>query len=350
MKILNKKLIGSIIGIIFLALILKNIDINKSIESVKHLNLFFILLMFPCYFLSFIFRALRWKTILPENKTIKLSSCLNFMLRGWAVSCVVPARAGEIYRAYYFGLKENISRITVIASIVLERAFDGIILFSILLAMVSFVYSSKKLFFVSITAGLVFCGVFTVLLISSKFYKNNFIKKNFYTLILKISENNFIKKFLNEKLCEILSKIFKKITSAAISFMNGLDIFNSPFLMAKSFFYTVLIWLFEGLMIFFLIKSFGYSTGILGALFILSIIAFASLIPGGPASLGPFQWGYIIALNFFKIPNEISFAISIINQLFVMIFVFSGSLFFIAAEHFNLQEKIIYRSNKIIDK
>ena len=125
--------------------------------------------------------------------------------------------------------------------------------------------------------------------------------------------------------------------------MDGLDVFNSPALILKAFLFTTMVWFCEGMTIFLLIKGFGYSIGILGALFVLSIIAFISVIPGGPASLGPLQWGYIIALGFFNISKETAFAISIVSQLFGIILVSAGSLFFIARDHLNLK---IYKFSK----
>jgi hypothetical protein len=324
MKIFDKKIISLIIGVIFIALILKNIDIHKSIEAVKHLNFFYVALMVPVYYSSFLFRAFRWRTIISEKKELKLSSFLNALFRGWTINCVVPARGGEIYRAHYFGKKEDISRVTVLASIVLERIFDGLILFLILLLLVTFVYSSKKFFGVAVLAGIVFVGGFTGLLLTSKFYKNTFIKEKF---------KKFFSPVPNTPIKKLLSKIFNKITGAIISFMNGLEMFNSPVLILKTFLFTIIIWLCEGLSILLVIKGFGYSIGLLGALFVLSIIAFISLIPGGPAGLGPVQWGYIIALGFFNISRETAFAISIISQFFATILISLGSLFFIASEH-----------------
>ncbi len=313
-KFFDKKLIGLIIGLVFIVLIVKNIDIHKSIEAIRHIDFIYIILIIPAYFGAFLFRAFRWKTILSENANIKITSFLNALLRGWLINCIVPARGGEIYRAHYFGKKENVSRVTILTSIVLERIFDGIVLFLILLFMTAFIYSSKKFYNVAIIAGVIFTGGFFGLLLISKFCKNNFIREKFFIFL------NTTPNFIN--------KIFDKISYFFNSFINGLEVFESPVLILKSLFFSILVWFCEALTILFLIQSFGYAIGISGSLFVLSIIAFVSLIPGGPASLGPLQWGYILALGIFNISQETAFAISIVNQLFVIIFVFLGSLFF----------------------
>jgi len=369
LKIFDKKtIIGLFIGVIFIALILKNIDIHKSFEAIKHFNFFYMLLMIPVYYCAFLFRALRWRTILlrsgnSEKTGIKFSSFLNSLFRGWLVNYFVPARGGEFYRAHYFGKKEGISRVTVLASIVLERIFDGLLLFLILFLLASFVYTSQKFLGVAVIAGFIFIGTFSGLLLTSKFYKNIFIQKKYLELLQKI--NVFLSPPpcpppqgggkpigegaapppLSSQIKKKLSKIFNKITSAVISFMNGLEIFNSPVLILKTFLFTIPVWLCEGLSLLLLIKGFGYSVGILTALFILSIVAFISLIPGGPAGLGPVQWGYIIALGFFNIPRETAFALSLVGQPFSIILISLGCLFFITTERLNLKKDYINLEN-----
>ncbi len=313
-KFFNKTIIGFIISVIFIILILRTVNIKESIEAIKNLNMFYVVLMVPVYLCSFLFRAFRWKTILSENKKIRFNSLLNSLFRGWLANCIIPARGGEFYRAHYFGKKEDISRITVMASIVLERMFDGMILFLILLFLISFIYSNPHLGKVAIAAGIVFMGGFISLLITAKLYKNEPFKEKFCAIAAPIINRDFF------------SKIFNKISYFITSFMNGLEIFHSPALLFKSFLYTAGIWFCEAVAILLLIIGFGHFIGIYGALFVISVVAFASLIPAGSAGIGPVQWGYIIALGVFGISKETAFAVSITGLFFTVIFIFAASL------------------------
>ena len=52
---------------------------------------------------------------------------------GYMANNVLPARAGEVYRAHYLGRRAGISRSGVAASIVVERIFDGLMLVCVIL-------------------------------------------------------------------------------------------------------------------------------------------------------------------------------------------------------------------------
>jgi len=311
LKIFNKKYASIILGGIFLFFILKDIDLKLAFSELKNVNYLFFLIMTPIYFGSFVFRTLRWKIILPpknstkEIKEISFFSYLETIFRGWFMNSVIPARGGEVYRAVFFSKKEKISKAKIFASIVLERVFDGLILFLILFSMITFVFAGKKFQGVAFAAGGVFSGIFIFLLAGAKFYKHSSIQN-------KLSNPDFSHKIKND----FLNKTLIKTAESLHSFLGGLDVFHDPKALFKTLFLTFGVWFCESITTFLLIKSFGYSIGITGALLLLSVVAFASLIPGGPAGLGPVQWAYIVVLKNFNISQEAAFAVSIIGQLF----------------------------------
>ena len=47
---------------------------------------------------------------------------------GYMANNLLPARAGELYRAHFLGRRVRMSRSGAAASIVVERAFDGVML------------------------------------------------------------------------------------------------------------------------------------------------------------------------------------------------------------------------------
>ena len=77
------------------------------------------------YLSSFPVRALRWRLILREQKLLSLKEVMASVFVGYMANNVLPARAGEIYRAHYLGRRVRMSRSGVAASIVVERTFDG---------------------------------------------------------------------------------------------------------------------------------------------------------------------------------------------------------------------------------
>lgn len=337
MKIFNKKFLGILISIFFIILIINQIDIKKSFEAIKHVSILNFIWIIPLYCTDYMIRAYRWRIILSNNPLLKLRSLISSMIIGFMANSLLPARVGEIYRAHIFGKKENIKRLKVFASIVLERIFDGTVLFSILIILICYVYPRPWLFKLAAFVGTIFVGGFIFLMIFSKSVKLNQFQNN---ILLKLTKK-FFDKYLS-KFPQIIQKIIifyiiDKIKYFLDSFTEGLDLFNYPKLIFKVFFLSFLVWLLEGTIVFIVITGFGIHIGILSALFVLCVTAFSTMIPSGPASIGPYQWGYIMALGLLGVNRETAFAVSIINQLVGVSFVSVTGLFFIFKDHINIK-------------
>ncbi|OGH99521.1 MAG: hypothetical protein A2104_02525 [Candidatus Melainabacteria bacterium GWF2_32_7] len=337
MRICGKKILGLMISIFFITLIIHQIDIKKSLDSFNNINLTLFPLIIPIYYLAFLMRALRWKVILSNDSSLKIRSLISSIFIGFTANSFLPARMGEFYRAHLFGKKENIKRAKVFASIVIERVFDGSVLFFILLSLIFFLYSKPWLFKLAFAVGIIFIGSFCFLLIFSKLRKSSLFRENFILISLKTLFNNILNKF-PENIQKGIFYTINKVDYLLSSFLDGLDIFHYPGLLIKAVLLTFLIWLCEGTVVFIIIKGFGININFLSAVFVLCVTAFSTMIPAGPASIGPYQWGYILALGVFGITKELAFAVSIVNQFIAVSLVSSGGFFFIWRDHINFKE------------
>lgn len=330
-KFLNKKILGILVSLGFIGVIISQVDIDKTIMSLGLMNPVYILPIIPVYFIAFVLRAFRWKIFLQKDY-LRFNSLLSSIFIGFSMNCILPARAGEIYRAYFFSKKENLNKTKVFTSVILERIFDGFALFIILIAAIYFLCPGKLFSKIALTAGLVFFSGFILLLVLAKMQKDGYKREKIKLLLLKTL------KIFPEKFREFIEKIVNKAFLMLHSFIEGILTMDSWRLLSKTIFYSFLVWFMEGSFMFLVIKSFGIKISMLGALLVLSVTAFSSLIPAGPAGIGPYQWGYMLALSVFGIEHELGFAVSIINQLISIILVLSVGSFFVWKEHLKLDE------------
>jgi uncharacterized protein (TIRG00374 family) len=77
--------------------------------------------------LVFVFAAsARWLALVrPMSKVANLYHTFKAMVVGFAVSTVVPARAGELVRAHWLGLDTGLPRTSIIGSIVLDQLVNA---------------------------------------------------------------------------------------------------------------------------------------------------------------------------------------------------------------------------------
>lgn len=313
------------------------IDIKKSLESFNDINFILFPLIIPVFYLAFLIRAFRWKVILSNTPGLKIRSLISSLYIGFLANSLLPARMGEFYRAHIFGKKEDIKRGKVFASIVVERIFDGSVLFFILLGLIVFLYSKPWLFKLAFIVGFVFIGSFISLFVFSKLRRSKAIQENSKLALLKTLLINYSKK-LPTNIQKSVFCITDKVNYLLCSFLDGLDIFHSPKCLFNSALLTILVWLCEGTITFIIIKSFGIQVSFLSAIFVICVTAFSTMIPSGPASIGPYQWGYILALGIFSITKETAFAVSIVNQFVCILLISFAGLFFIWKDHINIKE------------
>ncbi|MDD3013811.1 MAG: lysylphosphatidylglycerol synthase transmembrane domain-containing protein [Candidatus Gastranaerophilales bacterium] len=333
LKVFNKKTFGLLISIIFIVLIFRQVNVVKTLQAFENINFNYLVWVIPVYYLAFLLRAYRWRTLLSDNRRFEISTLISTLFIGYSANCLLPARMGDFYRAHLFGKKENISRIKVFASIVLERIFDGIILVSILSLMILLFYSKPWLYNLAYAGCFVFVGGFITLLCFAKFEKSDKFNDNFLIKIMQKCFNN-----LPLSLKTGLNKIFNKTSSFFSSFVSGLKVFHSFSLLFSAFFITLIIWVLEALVMFLVISSFGIHIPLVSSLFVLGVIVLSTMIPSGPASVGPYQYGYILALSVFGVAKETALAVSILNQFSNIILILIAGLYFIWKDHINIRQ------------
>ncbi len=190
-----------LLTIIFLLLAFQNVDLSKSISLITKSSFFWVGVFLLVFFLSHFVRAVRWKVMI--NGVKKETSLLNLfgaVMIGYGVGCVV-SRLGEVYRGFFLGRWEKLSRTSMFGTVIVERIIDMLALgFSCLISV--YVYSGDLLVEVDwLKTSLVFAfGLmgFLIVLIYLLVIK----KENFYNSIV-----NLVGKF-SRKQGEFLAKIF----------------------------------------------------------------------------------------------------------------------------------------------
>jgi len=305
LKLFNKKSISLIISLIFIILAFHNVDLGKVLNILGKVNLNYIVPVLLFYYLAFVLRVFRWKVIL-NGTDIEVKALFKPLFKGYFFNCVLPARAGDVYRSYLLGKKEKISKLKVFASVIFERIVDGLTLVIILLIFICYKNPNPILIKIAFITGLSFLGCFCLLLFYAK-------KRDILSKLIPFKK-------------KLSSGRFSNINYFLDNFSEGLDIFNSFASIVKTFIITFVIWIFESIVILLIMKSLGISISIFSSLFVLSVVALSIVIPSGPSGLGPYQWGYILGLGILSIGKETALAASFINQFLLLIVVSTGML------------------------
>ena len=113
-----------------------NINPQHTWAAIRTANIFFVLAAFFIYYFSFPIRTLRWRMLLQnvgyteENgvhlpKFLKL---LEIVYTSWFANVIVPAKLGDLYRAYLFRRETGLSGSRTFGTVLAERLLDLIVL------------------------------------------------------------------------------------------------------------------------------------------------------------------------------------------------------------------------------
>lgn len=319
MKLDKKLWISILISLLFIIMILYQVDFEKTKEALKNANYFFIPLGIALSLITNIVRSHRWKYVISPVKKISLQSLFSGVAIGYMANNLLPARLGEFIRAYMMGKKEGISKSSTLATIVVERIFDGfsLLFFLIVLSFISDLPAWTR------QAGLL-AAVFFVLL--SLFLLFVVVKRE--TGII------FIQKFIgmfSSRLASRSGKLFD-------GFITGLGVVKHKKNLFLIFSYSLLVWLIEASTYY--VVSFSFNINLPVYVFIITVVIvnLGILIPSAPGYIGSFEFFTISSLAIFSIENSLAFSYAIVLHAVLFLPITMVGLFFFWKENVNLAE------------
>ena len=118
------------------------------------------------YFLAVWGRTWRWHYLLRSIKNVPLRGLFPVVVIGYMGNNVYPFRAGEVIRAYVLKRNEDISISASLATIIVERIFDGLVMLMFVFVALPFAdFKADWLKNVVILSTLLFWGAFIVFLV-----------------------------------------------------------------------------------------------------------------------------------------------------------------------------------------
>lgn len=124
---------GVAISALFIWLFLRGIDRGEIADAFKEVNYWYMIPAVGVLFIALAIRCWRWSVLMRPVAPISARRLFPYAIIGYMANNLLPARAGEVVRAYVTGERENVSRMGTFGTIAVERLFDGCILVMMLL-------------------------------------------------------------------------------------------------------------------------------------------------------------------------------------------------------------------------
>jgi len=123
-----RTILSLILPIVILVLIFRvalNIDVGELAGGISRANPLLLLAAFGMFYLGFPLRGLRWTLLLRgSGYRLGVRDATEIIFLSWLVNCLVPAKLGDIYRAYLLKINSTVSLSRTFGTVFIERVLD----------------------------------------------------------------------------------------------------------------------------------------------------------------------------------------------------------------------------------
>jgi uncharacterized protein (TIRG00374 family) len=161
---------GVAISALFIALFLRATHPREIGDAFGEADYWYMAPAIGVLFVALSVRCVRWSVLMRPVAPIGPVRLFPYAIIGYMANNLLPARAGEVVRAYVLGDREHVSRVGAFGTIAVERLFDGCVLVLLLLVAGSVVgFDDPKLRAIAVVSSILFVvalAVFYVLTLS----------------------------------------------------------------------------------------------------------------------------------------------------------------------------------------
>jgi len=124
-------LLGIAVSALCVWLSMKDVRIAEVLDALRGANAFGFLLVMLVTLAGFWIRAVRWRYFIQSTRRLSLDSLFSATMIGFMANNVLPFRLGEFVRPWALARRERLSKTTLLATVVVERAVDMLTLLGI---------------------------------------------------------------------------------------------------------------------------------------------------------------------------------------------------------------------------
>jgi len=296
-RLLNVRTIGSLLfGAVLLFLLFRvvfgdDFDWGLVARLIGEANPGFLALAFLAYYATFPLRSYRWRYVLSRSGVrVRFRDATEILYLSWFVNCLVPAKLGDLYRAYLLRGNFGASISRTVGTIFIERVADVIVIAGLALAAGFWSFRGRSrpeidaLFIIgfALSLGLVVLVVVLRLL------------------------GAHLGRWLPARLAALWERFQEGSTGA-------LTVRSVPVILAL----TVGIWLLEGARLYFVVRALNMpdvGLGISAAVFVALAAALLTAIPLTPAGFGFVEAGIIGTLALYGVVREPATAVALTDR------------------------------------
>ena len=275
---------GFAISLVFLILFLARTDFGEIRDAFREANYVIAFASLPVYFAGIVVRTMRWQFLLRPVAKVSIARLYPVVIIGLMANNLIPARAGELVRAYILGERERVSKAAALGTIAVDRLFDGLALIP-MLVIIALVAGGREEF----TADL-YVTTFTVDFIGLAVLMAVLFGVALAILAVLAFSQAWQQRFDTLVLALTPARFHASVEGLSDSFFSGLRSLRSPFDMGMALLLSVVSWLLEATMYYIVGIAFDIDVGFQHFLLATAGANLAIAVLASQGGIGPFEF------------------------------------------------------------
>lgn len=271
--------------------------------SLRQLELWVVPVAGAVFLSSYLVRALRWRLLLSPLGQLPYGQVRDVLLTGFMVNNILPARAGELARALVLWKVTGTGRRAALATIGVERLFDGMVL----IGMLSLLGGA----FAEVPDWATRMGHVTTAVLGALAAVSLWLAFHHRSLLRLVEAGLF---FLPRRWRE-------RVTGFLARFVDGMQVLRRPRVLVLVLLLSAVVWSMEVVVYYLMMWGIGIELPPWAAMLALVVTNFGIAVPSAPGHVGVYEAACSGAVMALGVASELalSYAIAVHLLLFVCI-------------------------------
>jgi hypothetical protein len=306
---------GFVVSVVLLYFSLKDIKFQEIVATLLKANPWLIPVPLVFILIAVILCSLRWSRLTGSG--VHFLDAFAALMIGLFVNNVLPARIGEVARAYVISKKRGLSFTYAFSTVLLDRFFDltGLLL-------IAFIFFPDESLPAAVSRSIYILIAFLIFCIAS---------------MILLSREQFANR-IAVIFARIKRPLFSKLAERVSMIQENLKRINSPFNLIFSVVLSFCTWFSMTIALYLVILMLGIKVEFRVIPFVCALLNLGLTIPSSPGYVGVYQFLLVYLLAIFGVPKHEGFTISIIYHAMWFVPYSIIGFIFLLKEHLKIRE------------
>jgi hypothetical protein len=287
--------VGIAISVIAIWILIQSVDLAAAFDVLRTASPAWIAVMFVTTTIDIGARGARWRALLAPVAPLPYRRVLGYTYIGYLANNVLPARLGELYRSHALGEGEDVSRPTVLGTVVVERVVDTVMVVAIA-ALAVVVLSGRGVMSSAVLLGVAFVSLLVI------------------GLGLGMAAHRLPGA---ARVTEIIAR-WPRVLEMARRLREGLAVAGRPRTLVAALAFSALAWAASTGTFLAAGQAVGVELSLAQAALLTSGVALVSIVPAGPGFVGTFELTVVGIAEGFGISRDDAFALGLLVHLMIL--------------------------------